>query len=73
MKTTITECADAALEFVIEPETVEEMTILARYAANASADKPLVRFSFRGEPYLYMFLKKRKPSCSTAKFSIEPK
>ena len=54
--------SDYGLNIIIQPETVEEFATLLRYAKNANSEKPDVFVSFRNNPYLNLWLKKRKPS-----------
>ena len=49
---------DHAGEIQLTPETVEEVTALARFAKNAKAEKPSIYFSFSKEPYLNLYMKK---------------
>ena len=61
---------DHALYVELIPETPEEVSILARYAMNANAEKPGVYMSVYGKPYLSITLNKRKKSVH--KTSIKP-
>ena len=46
------------VEFNLEPESVEDVAKLARFAKNAKAEKPSVYLSVSGIPYMSVFLKK---------------
>lgn len=48
------------LDIQMSPETMEEVSMLTRYALNANSEKPNVYMSFSSNPNLSIWLKKRK-------------
>lgn len=58
------------LNITMEPETVEESTMLLRFAINASSEKPSVHLYFEKAMTCYISLHKRK--YTVQKFSIDP-
>lgn len=58
MKTTITE-NQYGLEINLQPETLQEVSQLARFAKNGKAEKPSVYLSFSGNnPYMSVWMRK---------------
>lgn len=48
-----------ALDIQLTPETVEEVSMLARFAMNAKAQKPSIYMSFYSKPYFIVHMSKR--------------
>lgn len=71
MKTEIID-SDYGLFISLTPETMEEVSKLARYALNANSDKPYVSMYFDGDPRLSIALYKRR-KYPQKRTSITPK
>jgi len=61
MKTTVYE-NENGLNLHIEPETIQEMAKLLRFAKNAKAEKPSVTMHFGNEPVCTIWMGKITPS-----------
>jgi hypothetical protein len=48
------------LNLTLEPETIEDFSLLLRFGMNALAEKPNVFVSFDNKPYCNIYLRKRK-------------
>ena len=59
--------------FELTPETVEEVSALARIAKNSKAEKPVISFYFSGAPSCSIWIKKIKPSAQINSISNNKK